>query len=222
MADIKAIPRVKSPGRDTADSDAWKGLRCTRVGELFTANWVQSLLFQGRIFVSSDADENDRVTGQTSYAATTPTFLLKVPTGTVAVPLQVNLGQAGTAAGGDISVVLAFDNIERYSTGGTSEAVKSLRTDAPVSNSCLLYSGATAANAGACRTLLSVGEIPAVAGAGTAKREDSLLVFSAFQQFIPPVLVGPSAFLVFSYAASTGPSWEWSIVWAEMPTSDFN
>ena len=36
-------------------------------------SWVIAL--RGQIYIASDADQNDRVTGQTSYAATTPTFM---------------------------------------------------------------------------------------------------------------------------------------------------
>lgn len=220
MSDMKIHPVVKTPSRNTSDSDAMKLLRGTRDGVSFTADYWLNLLLQGRTFVASDADENDRVTGQTSYAATTPTFLLRVPSGTTAIPLFANLGQAGTAAGGDISVVLSFDSVDRYSSGGTSESIRSLRTDQPVSPLCTLYSGATAAAATNARTLLSLGEVPAVAGANTATRSDSYLNMAALRDFFPPLLVGPAAFLVFTYAASTGPTWEWAIGWAEVPSSD--
>ena len=222
MSDTKILPVVKSPSRNTSDSDAMKLLRGTRDGAAFSADYILNLLMQGRLFVASDADENDRVTGQTSFAATTPTFLLSVPAGTTAIPLLVNLGQAGTAAGGDISVMLSYDSVNRFSTGGTSEAIRSLRTDQPVSPLCSLYSGATAAAATNARVLLSLGEVPAVAGANTATRQDSYLSLAAYRDFLPGLLVGPAAFLVFTYAAATGPTWEWSVAWAEIPTSDIS
>lgn len=216
MADMKIEPRMVVPSWDTADSSNMKNLRGTWDGAAFTADYLLNLLLQGRVFTASDADENDRVTGQTSFAATTPTFLLHVPNGTKAMPLGVSLGQAGTVAGGDISVMLSFDRVSRYSTGGTSEAVSALRTDRVNTNRCLLYSGATASGATDARVLLSLGEVPAVAGSGTATRSDSYINLAAFRDFTPPILVGPAAFLVFTYAASTGPTWEWSITWAEL------
>lgn len=219
MSDIKGLPVVKSPSRNTADSQATMNLRVTRDGMLLT-DYVLNLLLQGRIFVASDADENDRVTGQTSFAATTPTLLLNVPSGTTAIPLLINLGQAGTVAGGDISVVLSYDSVNRYSSGGTSESIRALRTDQPVTPACTVYSNPTAAAATNARVLLSLGEVPAVAGAGTATRSDSYINLAAARDFIPPLLVGPAAFLVFSYAAATGPTWEWSVAWCEVPSSD--
>src|SRR5690349_4912055 len=113
---------------------------------------IWRLALDGRLFVAGDADENDMVTGQTSFAATTPTFLLQVPSGTTCLPLSVDLSQSGTVAGGDITVVIEVDDIDRYSSGGTAETIFSPTktsgpTSAPVARTpaCVLYSNPTAA-----------------------------------------------------------------------------
>src|ERR1043165_6699587 len=99
----------------------------------------------GQVYYSSDGDQNDLVTGQTSFASTTPTFLLDVPAGTTAIPLLMGTNQAGSVAGGDILVSMEIDRIKRFASGGTAEKAFNARTDvAPVSK-CTLYSGATAA-----------------------------------------------------------------------------
>ena len=71
--------------------------RLSEKGDLLT--WLAA---DGRIFYASDADQNDMVTGQTSFAATTPTFLLSVASGTTVIPLMMKLAQSGSVAGGAV------------------------------------------------------------------------------------------------------------------------
>lgn len=120
------------------------GSRLTTIGTNTGLGLMEYLAFEGRLFIASDADENDRVTGQTSFAATTPTFLLHVPDGTTAIPLFVNLTQAGTVAGGDIGIAISIDNAGRYSAGGTAELAYNPRTSSGRVAASTLYSGPTA------------------------------------------------------------------------------
>lgn len=187
------------------------------LGNLVTTDAILNFLMRGVVFVAGDADENDLVVGQTSYAATTPTFLLRVPSGTTAIPLWIDVKESTTAAGGDIQAYVSFDRIDRYSSGGTSEAITAMRTDRIAGlASSTLYSGATAAAASDARTLWSAGDIPTTAGSGTAVTTNNLIGLVAFKNFMPPVLVGPAALLVFTWSGTTGPSFAaWSIGWAE-------
>ncbi len=55
-------------------------LRGPQIGDIpFNADISWRLAIEGRFFYASDADQNDYVTGQTSFANTTPTFLLENP-----------------------------------------------------------------------------------------------------------------------------------------------
>jgi hypothetical protein len=171
-------------------------------------------LFDGRMFCAGDADENDLVTGQATFAATTPTFLLEVPSGTTAMPLWVILSQAGTVAGGVIECEISFDRVGRFSTGGTSETITHMHTGRPNSPACLLYSGATAAAATDARRIFSAFLDQDVTDPNTTES----LYWSAKQMWAP-LLVGPAAFLVFTVGATTGPTWAWSIGWLELPSA---
>ena len=190
-------------------------LRLNRRGELVTVPLLVELVDDGRVFVASDADENDTVTGQTSFLATTPTFLLKVPTGTTARVLWVHLDQAGTVAGGPITAVLSFDRADRYASGGASETIRHMRTDQPNSATCTLYSGATAAAATDACALKHITLDQDVTDPNQTKSVHEI----GGVTFVSPLLVGPAAFLVFTYAGTTGPTWNWSIGWAEMSTT---
>ena len=117
-----------------------------------TADISWRLAIEGRIFIASDADQNDYVTGQTSFANTTPTFILSNPASLVGqepvlcIPLYYQLSQAGTVAGGDINVDTEIVYPNAYASGGTSEKVLNARPGmvGRPANKCLLRSGATA------------------------------------------------------------------------------
>ena len=167
---------------------------------------------EGRKFYSSDADQNDLVTGQTSFANTTPTFLLQNPAGSgvVILPLFFTLNQTGTVAGGAIDIITELD-VDRYASGGVSELVKAGRIGMPRPNKGLLYSNPTA----------SAGYGVRVDGLTTG--QDVSPAEGALQQYLwtptscMDILDPGTCMKVFTYAATTGPTWFWTICWAEVP-----
>jgi len=177
-------------------------------GGILTADYLWNLTQQGKVFIASDADQNDLVTGQTSFADTTPTFLLDVPAGTTAVPLFLNLSQTGTVAGGAIDVIIEIDRVKRYSSGGTSEKVfsPSARTGA-----CKLYTGATALTGYGVRLW------GATIGQDVSPAEGAIQG-PFWKPEVPYQLVGPASFLIYTYAGTTGPTWFWSFGWASLDT----
>ena len=178
-------------------------------GTTVAADYVWRLAQQGRVYTASDSAEDQTVTGQTSFANTTPTFLLRVPSGVVAVPLGVDLGQTGSVAGGAVQVVIAQDNQDRYASGGTAETIFQPNRMVDRPPLCALYSGATAtAGYGVRLWGATIGQDVspaegAVPGPFWAPRA-------------PLLLVGPAALLVFTWAGTTGPTWFWTVSWAEL------
>jgi len=176
------------------------------------------LAMNGHVFYASDADQDDALTGQTSFANTTPTLLLNVPTGTTAIPLLVRLAQTGTVAGGAITVLMEIDDIAAYSSGGTAETTLCARTDAP------LAANANFTNA----TLYSTATATAGYGVRIFGRTFAQDVAPTSADLIPEIvwapvagldfLVGPASFKVFTYAATTGPTFFWAVKWAAFPT----
>lgn len=169
---------------------------------------------QGRIFIAGDADQNDTVTGQTSFANTTPTFLIDVPASTIVVPMYADLSQAGLVAGGDITLIIEIDNADRYGSSGTDETtilnsnVNHTRT--PLAK---IYSNPTA-NAGTGQRVFSALIAPDVSPA------EGILPGPLWTPVVPLILEGPAAFLIYTYAGTTGPTWLWTICWAELPAGD--
>lgn len=185
--------------------------RATRDGIAFSADILFAWALAGRVFIAGDADQNDTVTGQTSFANTTPTFMIDVPEGVVCIPLYTDLSQTGTVAGGDIELLVEYDRVVRYASGGTAERIRSTHTRQPIAPRCVLYSGATAA-AGYGMRVFSADIAPDVSPA------EGILPGPLWTPVVPLILVGPAAFLVYSSAGTTGPTWLWSVCWAELPS----
>lgn len=177
-------------------------------GTPYSSDIIWQMAAEGRLFVASDADQNDMVTAQTSFANTTPTFLLRIPTGTVAVPMFLNLSQSGTVAGGDISVVIEMDDVDRYSSGGTAETVFTPRKTDVRTPACSVYSSATTSAGYGVR--IWGGTIgPDVSPAEGAVQGPF------WRPEMPYFIEGPASLLVYTYAAVTAPTWLWSLGWAE-------
>ena len=189
-----------------------------RLGQAFRgapvmADYLWRLGLEGRLFVASDADQNDLVTGQTSFAATTPTFLLRVPILTTAIPLFLNLSQTGTVAGGAIDVIVELQNQDTYSSGGTSEGVFNTRIGSRLVNKCTLWSGASS------NGIYGVRVWGSTIGADVSPAEGAVQG-PFWKPELPYFLEGPAALAIYTYAATTGPTWFWSIGWAEFPTNE--
>ena len=178
-------------------------------GSVYSSDIIWKLAADGRLFVASDADQNDMVTGQTSFANTTPTFLLRVPAGTIAVPIFLNLSQSGTVAGDFISVVIEADDVDRWASGGTAETVFTPRK-APniIAQRCSLLSGATASSGYGVR-------IWGATIAQDVSPAEGAVQGPFWKPEMPYFLEGPASLLIYTYAGSTGPTWLWSIGWAE-------
>lgn len=170
------------------------------------ADYLWGLALTDHIFIASDADQDDLVTGQTSFANTTPTFLLDVPPGKVALPLFLNLSQTGTVAGAAIDVIIEIDRVRRFSTGGTSE--KAYSTMNGRESGSKLYTGATA-SAGYGLRLWG-----ATLGQDVSPAEGAIQG-PFWKPEVPYPLVGPASLLIYTYAGTTGPTWFWTVGYAE-------
>lgn len=179
-------------------------------------NWVGALAAEGRVFYASDSAQDQAVTGQTSFAATTPTFLLRVSEGTTVIPLLMSLCQTGTVAGGAVQVVSEIDNAGRYNTGGTAETILCSRTSGALDGlpTCIFNSNPTATTGYGVRIF------------GITTGQDVSPAEGAVQEIlwtpangVPDFIVGPGAWATYTWAASTAPTWFWTFKWAEIPTS---
>lgn len=190
----------------------------TRDGALFTAEFVMKLAMQGRIFCATDADADDKTAAAaTSFADTTPTFIIDVPSGTTAIPLKVHLTQAGTVAGAVIFVTLAVSSgAISYASGGVAETIYGARSDKPVTQNCAFYSNPTTTTGLLTKQVASYQMGQDVSPAEGAVPE---VLWTPQKNGFPLFVVGPASFGVFTYAGTTGPQWLWDLSWAEVPST---
>jgi hypothetical protein len=174
---------------------------------------------QGKIFYCSDADFDDKVTGQTSADATTPTFLLRNPatSGRICVPLVANFSQTGTVAGGPVDVIGVLDRTDRYASGGTSEGVLNANTAVIGGNMCSLYTGATAAAAVAGNHKRVDG---VTIGQDVSPAEGAIQIYTWTPQSGIDLMQPGSSMLWYTYAGTTGPTWFWTFKWLELTAAD--
>ncbi len=209
----RVTPQNPFPVRPYGPSDAFFNNKVP-----FSLDYTWRLAMEGRIFYGSDAAAGDLVLGQTSFAATTPTFLLRNPTssGVVCIPLGFWLNQTGSVAGAAIDVIAFLDKVDRYSSGGTNEGSISSRPLSRNTAVCSIFSNptATAAATGAGKRIDGVTTGPDVSPAEGALQQYLWTPTSGIDLMDPG-----SALLVYTYAGSTGPSWFWTFKWAEVPVS---
>lgn len=174
-----------------------------------TIDFLWKASYEGKVFIAGDADQNDTVTGQTSFANTTPTFCLDVPADINAIPLFVNLVQTGTVAGGDIELLIEIDRVKRFSSG-TAETVFNSAFKTP---KCGMYSTVTAV-AGYGMNLLNLDLAPDVSPAEGAVQGPF------WTPPYPVILKGPASLLIYATAGVTAPTLFWNIGWIELTNAE--
>lgn len=189
------------------------------MGNLLNTPLAYDMARRGRVYqISNAARQTALATGGLSFSDTAPAFIVDFPSGTTGVPLEVTLNQGGTVAGGAITVILTYDNKLRFSSGGTAITPRSLRTDTPVAAAATAYgTSPTAAAVGLEMTLdaqlIAQDVTPAVdvnfPGVYKWRSDPHTLVH----------LVGPASLVIYTFAATTQPSWFFRVVWAEFPST---
>lgn len=179
---------------------------------------------QGRLYRLSEAALNTPTTGPTSFATTSPTLavFLDAGSGLAMIPAEARLFQAGTVAGGAVTVLMEMDNADRYTSGGTAATVMStdLRNTA-------LPSGATAFSTSGAAIVAT--DAVGVRMAGYLLGQDVSPAEGAVNEIIWTPSAGPdiltttasrgASWLINTSAASTGPTWLWSLKVAIFPLS---
>jgi len=212
MADLRL---VRQNTQVVTTDGVWAAVNGDRLGNVGVSDLggiAMAAARSGRMYIAGDADQNDTVTGQTSFANTTPTFLLNVPSGVTAIPLFVNLAQSGSVAGDFITVSIEIDDIAAYSSGGTAETIFRNYVGSGTSPGAAVYSGATAvAGYG-----IMVHHSTHAEDVDPASADAGLTSHLLWVPPVPLILKGPASLKVFTYAATTAPTWLWSLGWAEV------
>jgi hypothetical protein len=159
----------------------------------------------GTLFKATHQTPGTGVTGQTSFDATTPTFLIQTSGDSKSiVGLSFSLSQSGTVAGAAIDIAVAVDETARRSSGGT--AITPLNSDMGSSTSSVadFYVNPTASAASA--NVRYLWTVTVAASIGTTTSLD-------FEDGIGIGTTG--SILIYTFAATTGPTWRFGFEWTE-------
>jgi hypothetical protein len=150
----------------------------------------------GRRYSVAQQTPGTTVTGQTSFSATTPTFLIRQASAAHRVVLSnFALCQDGSAAGGTIHVAVAVDSSDRYSSGGTSITPQATAMPSALAAGFTFRTNPTASAPGSVRYLYEWTQ-PVWLGS----------VFNP--DFHDGVLIGfTGSILIYTWAATTAPTW---------------
>lgn len=151
MADIRAFIQNLSVGR--ASSGAYGGLRMTPDGALYTADVLMSAAIEGRVFGmnSGVVTTPAQTAATTALTNTIPSSFVRVPDGTLIVPIYARLvvESSGATTQGEASLLIAQNDVGTGggAAAGSGAAPINLNTASPVTSNCTPIQIATASTA---------------------------------------------------------------------------
>ena len=196
-------------------------------------NPVADLTALGYVYNLSESALNTAITGPTSFATTTPTLIVvnAAASGMTFIPLYLSLQQAGTVAGGAVSVLMEVDNANRYTSGGTActamnawingVGIPGSLTALPTGITAFSVTGSaiTATDAAGIRIWNSiVGQ-----DVSPAEGVSNELVWTppaGAPEFLSSSATLGASWLINTFAATTGPTWFYAMKIAAFPTSE--
>ena len=191
----------------------------TKRGEVLTIPYYQEWIDKERGYIASNAAKQTALaTGGVSYSDTAPAFILDVAAGTTMIPLSFRLRQGGTVAGGVITALITADVIARYSSGGTAITPRNMKIGptAPTRRASAVTVYGTSPTAAAVNTHISLyGAIVTIDVATTPNTPQTIVTWPGVGEPVPN-LVGPASIVIYTFAATTQPSWFFQFSWIEV------
>jgi len=154
---------------------------------------------RGKRFYATHQTPGTLITAQTSFVATTPTFMYRINSAAIrAIVRSFNLSIQNTP-GGPVFVCLAIDTADRYDSAGTAVTLQNSNEESATAAVGLFYTNPTANAAGAGTRYLNTWVIPAsVGGNMNIDLGDGVLLG-------PGTTPNGSTLLIYVWAASTAP-----------------
>lgn len=219
MSDIKGQPMVKTPGRNSFDTEATKLLRTTRDGVLFTVDYFEGLAMQGRIFTANMGTVTTPLTFLVT-AANRPDAWIRVPSGTAILPIKCNVvleSAAGTVS--EIDVRICSNDIGNGTSTAASVGPLSNRSDNILASLC------TARQLATVDTTAETNPI-SIYRRTYARADEAGIDFRGIEATRElmgyPILVNASTWEVFIAGTGTQATGYVVMTWAEVPASDFS
>lgn len=184
-----------------ASEGAQLQLRGSRDGALFTASWYEAHALEGRIFGANMGTVTTPLTFLVT-AANRPDAWVRVPDGTMIIPLSVNVALeafAGTVT--EIDLRTARNDIGNGTSSDASIVPQSLHTGNPYASVCVARQLATADTTAETSPMSIYRRTIPTANAAGNDLAGSLLIDRSMMGY--PVLVGPATLELFIAATTT-------------------
>ncbi len=206
---------VASVTRETSDV-GFIAARGTRDGALFTADWVDGLIMEGRVFGVNNGTLTSPATFSGAMANNEAEIVIDIPDGTIGIPLSIEFTLSTGTTGLSEMVAIASSTLGETSSGA-SLTVYNMRMDAPFSTQAtatgsVTTGGNTSPYSGNYIEFFrdGYGTDPSVTGT-----PPPVYRWSAKKSGFFPIIVDGGSIMVFAgEAASTGFI---TVTWAELP-----
>lgn len=192
--------------------------RALRDYSLVTANWMQALVLEGRVFGATAGSVTTPITGA-AYAVNRPSMWVRVPSGTTIMPLYANIA-VEDSAGTDNEIWLQYcqNDIGNGTSTAATLGVLSYRSDAPLTSLCTARHSATGDTTAMTNPLEIKRWVYAFADSDTSPAK--VLSWPEHAGVPLPILVGPASFVLWAAATTTAPNWFAQMAWAEFTSTD--
>ncbi len=194
------------------------GARGLRDGSLVTADYLEALAAEGRIFTANMGSVTTPLTFLIT-AANRPDAWIRVPSATAILPLKATVvleSMAGTAT--EIDVRIAQNDIGNGTSSAATVGPLSHRSDSPITSNCTARQLATADTTAETNPLSVYRKtfIRADDAGSDAKGAEITREMMGF-----PVLIGGASWEVFIAATTTQATGFVIMTWAELPSTMF-
>ena len=172
---------------------------------------AQTMIYEGKAYHVANPTMLTGVTGQSTHALTLATIYLGNRGSRQMVPLWARFSQSGTVAGGRIQWGIKIADTDQF-TSGTALTVEPLNADLGGGSQAVGQHTATipAFTAGNARNL-AAGELFMTVLLNNAADPLEMLPFPGC------CVINPGgAMYIYTNAATTGPTWQFDVAWAEL------
>ena len=142
-------PRIERSQTGVPYTDKPAPPRATLDGAQFTTDWYMNHLLQGNVKMCNIGSASDPVTSAGAWVNTTPDIHMQIPSGTVVIPVSLELNIDLTIDDTDLELVVAFSNSLDTTDSATGVTVYNMKNDLPArSNVAVGYTATITAMSG--------------------------------------------------------------------------
>lgn len=226
MSDARVFAQQMNVGRTSEGTPI--GLRGTRDGAAYVADWYTALVLEGRGFACESGTATTPIV-QTDPAGTTdltkPHLWVSVPNNIVMIPTYLRITVEDTILTSITADAFAVaSSVYDAAVTGTALTIVNMRTDAPIASLCTALGKVTAAGTSQSsgnyyefwRPIGGALIASATAGAGGW---NYAYEWSAQEACVPPIIVGEGSLGVFDYVETSANTNFMGAQWIELPES---